>query len=212
MQVVVTNQNQNTYKYRMKLYDFGLRYTNGKWKLNTSSKQIAESIYRYCKRKKLYCEVIDDKYVRSGDYRKNFLQHYKKKDGKYFRCAYCGKKLTNIDMTVDHILPIDKAQHESWCRAAMRLFGIQNINDVKNLAPACDRCNKKKGKKVRGYLLNGMTGRTYSGVIRRRWIKFFLILTVLIGIAYCALVFLPNETAWLINQITGLVDKIFTRR
>lgn len=179
MLVLVTNQKRNTYKYRRKLLKLGMTYENGKWRLQTSDDSHIEEILRFCKRKFLHIECIEDKYVRSTDYRKNFLQNYEKKDGRYLRCAYCGRKLTVANMTVDHIIPIDKVQHKQKYRALMRLLGIKNINDIKNLTPACEKCNKKKGRKLKGFYLNGITGRTYKGVIIRRTIKFFVTLIVL---------------------------------
>lgn len=183
MLLVVSNAKRNTYKYRRKLYKFGLRYENGKWRLKTSNKTVENEIACFCQRKHLHYECIDDKYVRSTDYRKNFLNSYDKKDGKYYRCAYCGKKLTDQTMTVDHIIPIDKVQHNVYYRKLMGLFKVNNVNDINNLAPACERCNKRKGRKLKGYLFNGITGRTYKGVVIRRVVKAILLFSFLIIIA-----------------------------
>ena len=112
MLIVVSNRKRNTYRYRRKLFGFGLQYAGNKWSLQTSDDDLIQCVKRYCKRKHLAFESIEDKYVRSTDYRKNFLQQYQIKNGKYFRCAYCGKKLTTQKVTVDHIIPIDKVQHQ----------------------------------------------------------------------------------------------------
>jgi len=57
------------------------------------------------------------------------LQVYNKYGG---RCAYCGKKIEYKDMQVDHI--ISKRQGWAW----------DGIDTIKNLNPACRRCNHYK--------------------------------------------------------------------
>ena len=67
-------------------------------------------------------------------------------------------------MTVDHIIPIDKVQHDWKYRLLMKLSGMNNVNDICNLTPACERCNKRKGKKIGlRYYLKGKIGKSYSG-------------------------------------------------
>lgn len=193
MLLLVSNQYRDTYKYRRKLYSFGLRYENGKWRLNTNDADTESTVRSFCRRKHLHFESIADKYVRSFDYRRNFIKQYKCKDGKYYRCAYCGKKITSEKMTVDHIISVDKVQHSGYYRLLMRLLGIRNINDIQNLTPACERCNKRKGKRVRGYLIKGLSGQTYSGVIIRRVVKFFLAVVFIITVALLLKHYFSNQ-------------------
>lgn len=183
MLLLISNQKRNTYKYRRKLYNYGLRFENGKWRLRTSDEELIYQIASFSRRKHLHYECFEDKYTRSSNYRKTFIDHYQRKDGKYYRCAYCGKRLIKEKMTVDHIIPIDKVQHSWFYRRLIGLMNITNINDLKNLAPACERCNKKKGRKVKGFLLNGLTGRTYRGVIIRRWIKFVFAMVLIVALS-----------------------------
>lgn len=187
MLILISNQKRNTYKYRRNLYDFGLRYENGKWRLRTSDNDLISRIAYFCRRKHLHYECIKDKYTRSNNYRKTLIENYQKKNNKYYRCAYCGKKLTQDKMTVDHIVPIDKVQHMWRYRQLIRLINISDVNELKNLTPACERCNKKKGRKLKGYFISGLTGRTYRGVIVRRWVKFIFVLILLVGLyaAFC---------------------------
>lgn len=204
MLLIVSNQYRDTYKYRRKLSDFGLRFENGKWRLQTSDENLEDTIYRFCRRKHLHFESIKDKYVRSNDYRKNFMKQYKKHDGIFYRCAYCGKKLQAHQMTVDHIISIDKVQHSAKYRLYMKLFGLNSINDTRNLAPACEKCNKSKSNKVRGYLIQGMTGRTYRGVIIRRWVKFFLFVAVAAALVCLVNRFFPEQ----VKQATEFGEKM----
>lgn len=200
MLILISNQKRNTYKYRRKLYDFGLRYENGKWRLRTSDNDLISRIAYFSRRKHLHYECIKDKYTRSNNYRKTLIENYQKKDNKYYRCAYCGKKLTKDKMTVDHIVPIDKVQHSWTYRQFIRLMNISDINELRNLAPACERCNKKKGRKVKGYLLNGLTGRTYRGVIIRRWIKFVIAMILIIVLLVLIYYLYSNYSAVILKK------------
>lgn len=211
MLLLVSNKKRDTYRYRRKLYRLGLRFENGKWRLKTADTNVEEEIAHFCKRKHLHYECIDDKYVRSNDYRKNLIINYKKKDNKFYRCAYCGKKLTNKTMTVDHIIPIDKVQHDVFYRRVMKILKIKNINDVNNLAPACERCNKKKGRKLKGYLFNGITGRTYKGVIIRRTVKAVATVFILSIIVFSLYYAFPNQFEDVIFFLIDNFSKIWRK-
>ena len=200
MLIQISNQKRNTYRYRRRLCNYGLRFENGKWRLRTSDEELIEQISRFSRRKHLHYECFEDKYTRSSNYRKAFIDHYERKDGKYYRCAYCGKKLTKDKMTVDHIVPIDKVQHSWTYRQFIRLMNISDINELRNLAPACERCNKKKGRKVKGYLLNGLTGRTYRGVIIRRWIKFVIAMILIIVLLVLIYYLYSNYSAVILKK------------
>lgn len=181
MLVMVSNKYSNTYKYRKKLNSFGLQFISGKWKINTNDKSLVTEITRYCRRKNLHFECIEDKYVRNSSYRKDFASHYKKHNDKYYRCAYCGKKITSQAMTVDHIIPIDKVQHDWKYRLLMKIFGMHNVNDICNLTPACERCNKRKGKKISlRYYLKGKLGKSYFGTTFFYYTKRILFLTLIL--------------------------------
>ncbi len=165
MLIVVNNQQANTYPYRRKLYTYGLRYSRygRKWQINTPDKKLGKEITGFCRSHNLHYECIADNYVRSNTYRKEFLTSYGRIHGK-FRCAYCGKKITEKEMTVDHIIPVHKVRHKGIVRSMMKWSGISNINDINNLAPACRRCNTRKGTKINAYYYaRGMLGRTYTG-------------------------------------------------
>jgi len=46
-----------------------------------------------------------------------------------FQCLYCGAKMGDVQMTVDHFIPLE----------------MGGDNDLSNYISACKRCNKKKG-------------------------------------------------------------------
>ena len=93
---------------------------------------------------------------RSDNYRRKFLNANQRPFGGY-RCRYCHRRLSEKEMTVDHIYPVylAKTGKNLW----MRIAGIEDVNDVRNLAPACRRCNLKKGSKAGIWLIRGILGR-----------------------------------------------------
>lgn len=62
--------------------------------------------------------------------RRQQLKAYWLKRGK--GCIYCGVKLTEENMTVDHVVPRSKDGSEN----------------AENLAPCCISCNRKKGNSL----------------------------------------------------------------
>ena len=61
----------------------------------------------------------------------------------------------------------------------MRLIGIANVNDVRNLAPACRRCNIKKGRKAGIWIVKAIVGKYEIYWVIRRLLQ--LALLALIG-------------------------------
>ncbi len=47
-------------------------------------------------------------------------------------CQYCGKKCSNKELTIDHVIPISKQGPETWS----------------NVVAACRSCNQKKGNRT----------------------------------------------------------------
>lgn len=64
----------------------------------------------------------------------------------------------------------------------MRLIGIANVNDVRNLAPACRRCNIKKGRKAGIWIVKAIVGKYEIYWMIRRLLQ----LALLALIAYLA--------------------------
>lgn len=55
-------------------------------------------------------------------------------------CAYCGQKIEYEDMQVDHFIPKEMKP----IVIAGNFPGLDNIDDIKNLMPACRTCNHYK--------------------------------------------------------------------
>lgn len=107
-----------------------------------------------------------DAYIRDSHYRKEFLQT---KKHEWTICAYCGLPKRTKNITVDHIIPVDKVKKSQYAKWLLKIFHIDNVNDKKNLAGACRKCNSKKGTKMGLWVLRGFIGKS-SVVWIVRWI------------------------------------------
>jgi hypothetical protein len=99
--------------------------------------------------------AYDKRYERSSNYRKEFFEHHK---GPY-RCAYCGRRLKNELIEVDHLVPVSKAKSKIGVRNWLHICGILDVNDPKNLVASCKNCNRKKSDKMGFWVIRGMLGR-----------------------------------------------------
>lgn len=132
----------------------------------------------FCDKKGLYFSCTDINYTRSSTYRRTFFQH----DhgilgrGRHYICAYCGAIKSADKITVDHLLPIYGVSTQKKYRLLLRLLGMKNVNDVRNLVPACERCNQKKGSRGGFWILRGLIGRH-----RSFWIAVYVLTAILLG-------------------------------
>ncbi len=62
-------------------------------------------------------------------------------------------------MQVDHIVPVHAVQTSPKARFYLQMLGCSTVNDIKNLAPSCPRCNKRKGSKMGVWVWKGIMGR-----------------------------------------------------
>ncbi len=97
---------------------------------------------------------------RSADYRKRFIDA----NPGPWRCRYCGRHLKDkSDMTVDHVVPVAAVSkfgiRALFWRGYCRHEGIQDINEMRNLVPACRRCNSRKGQKTGIWLVRAVLGK-----------------------------------------------------
>ena len=138
-------------------------------------------IRRICKRRKYELKrTYPENWGRSSSYRRDFLSACPRPRGGY-RCRYCHRRLSDQKLTIDHIYPVymTKTGNNFW----MRLIGIDNVNDVRNLAPACRKCNIKKGRKTGIWIIKAIVGKyELYWVIRRIFQLVFLALIVLLVI------------------------------
>lgn len=106
-------------------------------------------------KRKIRYRCYEDRWERSSDYRKEFFKAYKPP----YRCRYCNKYLKKEYMVIDHIVPVAKVKKSTNARMLLYIRNISDVNDVRNLAPSCKRCNDKKGMKLGIWWFKGIFGK-----------------------------------------------------
>ncbi|WP_236884397.1 HNH endonuclease [Clostridium baratii] len=158
---------KNTYYYRKELKSeefefvkkaYGKSYWMKKYVMTSDELGELDKVRNYWKKKGLNTLILYPNNIRSNDYRKKFLSSNNGIKG-YFFCAYCGKIMDINTLTVDHIFPIERTAKSNLLKKILRMMNIENINDIKNLAPCCKRCNSRKGSKVGLWTIRGLLGR-----------------------------------------------------
>lgn len=124
--------------------------------------------------------MVNKKYERSTDYRKNF---FKNNSGLFgsdkYQCVYCGKIRDKKKIQVDHHIPVHKVKKFGLGRILMKIKNINNINSTKNLVPACQKCNQRKGSKMGLWLIKGIVGKHFSWWIFVWLLRLLLLLATL---------------------------------
>lgn len=157
---------------------FSNRNSRSRFKARGSfSDSEIKKLRKYCRKKGFWIHITDARYTRSSGYRNDFFRDDPREK---YKCAYCGKVLKKEQATVDHILPVRKFRNNRsgiLLKSVINLLGIKDINDSRNLAPACQKCNRKKGHNGGFWAFRGFIGKSY---FRRTVMNFFKILMVLI--------------------------------
>lgn len=148
-------------------------------------KQIRRKAYS----KHLRFRSYDRRWNRSDNYRQIFFRNTK---GPY-RCRYCGRYLNVKYLQVDHLVPVAKTRKGGTARLFLELRGITNVNDPRNLVPACSRCNRKKGDKMGLWLLRGLMGKYswFPGFYRIVCIAFLIAVFLLAVLAARHITLIP---------------------
>ena len=175
--IEIKNGKHKTYYLRNELYNMGFifRKKDKVWFKTTDNKDEIKYYKDYSKRNKLKYYCYQETYLRGTSYRKDFFMntdpHYK---NKYF-CSYCGVLLSREELTVDHIIPIDKAKKSKTAKKILHLLKIDNINDIRNLTASCFECNSRKRNKLGFWIIKGFLGKT-----RYYWKLYYLVLFFLL--------------------------------
>ncbi len=158
--IKVVDGKRKTYFWRKELREKGLLYSDVSephWFAEISEDDFV-ALKKWCFKRGL--GVICSKNERSKDYRDCFFESGQStflKD-KYF-CSYCGRLLSKEQVCVDHLISVKKGQVSFIYDSIIERLGFESINDVKNLVPACRRCNSRKGAKGGSWVLRGLVGR-----------------------------------------------------
>lgn len=177
-----------TYPYRKELYDMGFRFQKRTkcWSIDdqTDISQI-EQYKEFVKRYHLKIQIYDQLYTRNSRYRKTFFDSRPPQfRGKYF-CSYCGSLLRPDEITVDHIISVQKAKTDRMSQMFLNLMNISDINDIRNLAPACMHCNARKSSKGGLWIIRGFLGRHALF-----WYLVFIMLMLMLAVtAVCMVIY-----------------------
>lgn len=140
-------------------------------------------IRRICRRRHYRLgTVYPESLGRSDTYRREFLRNTVRPRGGY-RCRYCHRRLSDERLVVDHIYPVCLAK--SGRSIYLRLTGIDDINDVRNLAPSCQRCNMRKGGKTGLWLVRAVLGKYRLYWFIRGLLRICLLLALCALILWC---------------------------
>jgi 5-methylcytosine-specific restriction endonuclease McrA len=164
----------------------GLKYYGKEDDLITLKGEVTKKQYSklltYCIKHRLKCKIDNGYGDRSEDYRIAFRGHTRPfLDDKYI-CAYCGRLFPWNEITVDHLYPVDAAGRSLRVQRKLLAMGCTDVNDIKNLVPACRSCNSRKGKKINGYILRGRIGRHPSVWVFRYILRAVVILAIICGV------------------------------
>ena len=146
-------------RHGRKLRSMGLRW-DGESHVGLLSARAYRRAAAYCERERIRYRLDNGFGDRGAGYRRAFFAAHPPhtRAGKYY-CAYCGRKMARRAMTVDHIWPVDAASKDPAVQRRLRRMGCRSVNDPRNLAAACRRCNERKGAKTGWWVARGMIGR-----------------------------------------------------
>lgn len=146
---------------------------------NITKKNI-ERLSNYCKMNRLHYFINDKLGKRSYDYRKKFFEENEPIFSDRYLCVYCGYPIKKDKITVDHLYPVSVAGKSIRLQKKLRKMGIDDINDIRNLVPACRSCNSKKGAKMGIWILKGKIGRHTNIWIMRHILRLIIFCTIIV--------------------------------
>lgn len=167
-------------KWWMRKYDF--KEVNGPYGIYYRAKgsfSLIKKIHKKASFRKIKDRYYNKRWSRSNNYRKIFFDN----NNEPFRCRYCNKRLKKEQVTVDHIIPVYQAKSNVKARNLLTLMGAKDVNDVKNLAPSCFKCNKAKDAKMGIWFIRGVFGK-YQVFWTVRAIFYYCLIIVSIYLVY----------------------------
>lgn len=158
---IQSTRRHSTYfqRYALRAMGYTFESRNKEWVRQADGTDL-QSAQEFCKKYGFNLVIDLPQYRRSGNYREMFFEtHLGVCNSDYYFCSYCGHLRNKKHITVDHLISVDAAQKSRFAKWIFKRIGIQNVNDPKNLVPACLRCNQRKGKKTGFWLIRGTIGR-----------------------------------------------------
>lgn len=148
-------------QHKRQLKKFRLRWNGTGFSGNIPARKL-NRLKEYCRKNHLSFSIDNEFGKRSSTYRRVFFQNNPPLSffsHPFYFCSYCGLPVAENHVTVDHLYPVGKAKTSVKFQEKMRKRGFSDINDVKNLIPACQKCNLKKGQKTGLWILKGKIGK-----------------------------------------------------
>lgn len=127
---------------------YGVYYTM------TIQKDQLKEILRLARVSRVRARWYEERWARSSTYRNDF---FREASPPYY-CRYCHRLLSKKYMVIDHIVPVGQTKKSSYARSLLTIRGIQDVNDIRNLAPSCSKCNRRKSDKMGVWVLRGWFG------------------------------------------------------
>lgn len=149
----------------------------------TYEKEDLKTVRKHLKRRHLRSRTFQKRWDRSSNYRKQFFAA----NPPPYKCRYCGKPLDKDQVQIDHIIPVAKTKYSSHARDILEIRGIHDVNDVRNLAPCCRKCNARKESKMGVWLFKAWLGNHDWYWKIRRPLK--IIFCIVIAIFLAALIY-----------------------
>lgn len=177
--IIIKNGRRSTYYFKDELYQMGFKFNKQKkeWSKEAPLNEI-NGYKEYAKKHLFRTYSYPKNYERGTRYREDFFKYNKPVlFKKYYICAYCGRPLRKQDVSVDHIIPVNKAKKNPFTKMILRKLNIENINEPKNLVASCKSCNSRKGTKLGIWLLRG-----YLGKFKYFWIICYPIILFILGL------------------------------
>ena len=169
----------NKKRWWMRKYD--CKEVNGKfgtyYRVVTDHK-TAKKICRKAAFRKIKSRCYSKQWERSNTYRKKFFDNYEAP----YRCRYCNKRLNKDKTTVDHIIPVHQSKTNNFARNILAVQGITDVNDIRNLAPSCFKCNKRKDDHMGIWVIKGYLGKYKWFWFVRRIIQIIMALLIIYAI------------------------------
>lgn len=204
MKIAIFDGKQSAFNFRERLREMGFWYVKmsddlGQWQRNVYDEEIAD-IERFCQKYKLRYIVYDDGYVSDADYRDAFFEnnHGLLDADKFYQCAYCGMIIPKKSVVVSHIIsPYKLASGDTRKKYTRKLaeWGIEDVNDVRNLAPACQNCFQNKGVRAGAWAVRGKLG--------RHPLFWFVAVLLLSGCIALIIIHIGEIFTFLFNQFTS---------
>lgn len=127
---------------------------HGTYQTATIDKSEKKTLLKLARRHHIKYRWYEKRWARASNYRSIFFKYYEPP----YTCRYCGRKLSEKQLIVDHVIPVAQVKKSAFARRLLTIRGIETVNDPRNLVAACPRCNLEKSDKMGLWVIRGVFG------------------------------------------------------